>query len=104
VAAFSADKDKIVYLEPDISFVVPIQGYFVPYESMIKLLPGTEAFWENIYMPKIMKLEAALAESEFWSTFWFITACVAGALVLGAAIYISIDLGIIHKSNLSFSF
>lgn len=95
--AFSTETRRIQYLEAGLSFDVPIHGYFVPYEAMIKLAPATEAFWENIYLPKIQTLEAELVDSKFWSTFWFITSCVAGALVFGAAIYIGIDIGIVHQ-------
>lgn len=93
----------VTLLEPGIDFFVPELGYFITDIAMNDLFPAAYEMIKQSIMPKIDTLTAKLEEQLFWSNVWFITSCVAGALVFAACIYIGVDIGIIHQ-NSSFKF
>ena len=92
------DENLTVFLDKGFNFLVPEKGFFIPlqYMSIITRLPAN--FIDMTLDNHINKLQKQLNQTRFWSDFWFITSCVSGAIVLGAAIYIVLDWAINHRA------
>jgi hypothetical protein len=96
--------DRVYNLPQNLLFDIPGPGLFVPLPLAPKLFTGFTIDFKQLLADEISRwkievdaLNEQIDNNKFWSTFWFIASCVAGALVLGGAVYIGIDLGIIHN-------
>jgi hypothetical protein len=92
--------DRVYNLPVGSLFDVPGSGLFVPLPLAPQLFSGFTIDFQKLLTDEIHrwkievdKLNDQIAATQFWSGFWFITTCVAGAIILGGGIYF----GLIHK-------
>jgi len=98
-ASFGQDNaGQVVLLDKNILYTTPELGFFVPYTSMVTLLPGSAKWMESIMWPKFEQLEQLLVKTEWCRDAWMITAITSTALVVLAIIYIIIDIKIVHPA------